>query len=167
MKIKQYPIYIVWLITLSSLLQPSYAIQIEFDYRFDTQGFFTDLVTGDPIQERRARLKQAASFYSGFTDKLTAIQPLSGNSWSVNIGHPGLLGSSVTLTNVPVADNSLRVFVGGSTSFAGVLGFAGTGWELSSTGSQSFNNNVITRGQKKTTGKNASDYATWGGKHLV
>lgn len=38
------------------------ALQIEFDYRYDTRGFFTDLATGEPLAERRALLDLAASF---------------------------------------------------------------------------------------------------------
>lgn len=164
MTIKRYVIkFLLWLAILAGFIQPVYAIQIEFDYRYDTHGFFTDLITGAAIQNRRARLEQAASFYSGFTDKLSAIHSESGNSWSVNIGHPSRLGSSVTLTDIAIAEDSIRVFVGGSTSSAGVLGFAGTGWGLTSTGSQAFQNDVETRGQQNTTGQNASDYGVWGG----
>ncbi len=148
---------------ITGLLQPAYAIQIEFDYSYDTHGFFTDQQTGSPLQERRARLEQAASFYTGFTDHLTTIQPNASNNWSVNIGHPSQLGSSISLTNIAVAENTVRVFVGGSSSSPAVLGFAGTGWGLSATGSQSFTESVLSRGQLNTMGPNASDYGLWGG----
>lgn len=155
---------VIGLITLiTGILQPAYAIQIEFDYSYDTHGFFTDQHTGAPILERRHRLEQAASFYTGFTDHFTAIQPNASNNWSVNIGHPSQLGSSVSLSNLSVAENTVRVFVGGSTSSPAVLGFAGTGWGLAATGSQSFQDSVQTRGQLNTLGQNASDYGLWGG----
>lgn len=38
------------------LATPAHALTIEFDYTHDTKGFFTDLVTGAPILERRSLL---------------------------------------------------------------------------------------------------------------
>jgi hypothetical protein len=161
--------YVIKIVTIllfgivNGLLSPAYALQINFDYSYDTGGFFTDQITGAPIFERRARLEQAASFYTGFTDNLSAIQPTSTNNWSVNIRHPSLLGSSVTLTNTGITANTIRVFVGGSSSSPGVLGFAGTGWGLTTTGSQAFQDDVVTRGQLNTVGQSATDYGIWGG----
>lgn len=140
-----------------------YAINIEFDYSYDTQGFFTDTVTEKPINVRRERLEQAASFYAGFRDNLTGIYPGSSDSWSVNVGHPSLPGSSITLTDVAIANNTIRVYVGGSTSASSVLGFAGTGWDLNTSGSQLFKDAVISRSQPNAAGKGATDYGIWGG----
>jgi len=148
---------------IAGLFQPADAIQIEFDYSYDTHGFFTNQLTGSPIQNRRARLEQAASFYTGFTDHLSPIKPSASNHWSVNIAHPSQLGSSISLTNLTVAENTLRIFVGGSSSSPAVLGFAGTGWGLSATGSQMFEDSVHSRGQLNTIGEDASDYGLWGG----
>lgn len=148
---------------IASGLTPAYALHINFDYRYDTAGFFTDQITGAPILERRARLEQAASFYSGFTDNLSAIRSTAGNNWSVNIAHPSQIGASVTLNNTVIAANSIRVFVGGSPSSPGVLGFAGIGWGITATGSQDFKDDVTSRGQPNTVGHEASDYGTWGG----
>lgn len=144
-------------------LSPAHAIQIEFDYTYDTRGFFTDLVTGAPIAERRALLDTAASFYSGFTDTLAAISPQAGDSWSVNFSHPSLAGPAVTLTNLSIPENTLRVYVGGSPSGPGVLGFAGTGNSVTATGSAEFVDAVHTRGQANATGAQATDYGIWGG----
>ncbi|PHS33168.1 MAG: PEP-CTERM sorting domain-containing protein [Methylophaga sp.] len=132
------------------------ALTIDFDYRYDTSGFFTNISTGDAITERRDALELAASFYSGFTDQLTAISSGGSNSWSVDIFNPGLLGSSVTLVNEEIAADTIKIFVGGSSSAPGVLGFAGTG-TVSATGSSEFVDSVITRGQ------NDGDYGIWGG----
>ncbi|MGQ2966045.1 PEP-CTERM sorting domain-containing protein [Methylophilus sp.] len=142
---------------------PAHALTITFDYTYDSRGFFTDLATGTPLLERRAILDQAASFYSGFTDSLTAIAPQAGDSWSVQMTHPSLAGAAVTLNNLNIAADTLRIYVGGSSSAPGVLGFANTGYNLVATGSDAFVDAVTTRGQANTTGPAATDYAVWGG----
>ncbi len=139
------------------------ALQIEFDYSYDTRGFFTDTATGAPLTERRALLTLAASFYSGFTDALAPIAPQAGDSWSVRITHPSLGGPQITLTNLTIPADTLRIYVGGSDSAPGVLGFANTGSRLSATGSTQFVQAVTTRGQSSAIGPNATDYGVWGG----
>jgi hypothetical protein len=153
------------MLAISGLLAtlPVQALTIEFDYTYDTRGFFTDLVTGDPILERRALLDEAASFYSDFTDSLTAIAPEAGDSWSVQITHPSLGGAPLTLSNLNIAADTLRIYVGGSSSAPGVLGFANTGFNLTATGSEAFVDAVATRGQENATGPTATDYGVWGG----
>jgi len=145
------------------LALPAHALTIEFDYTYDTRGFFTDLTTGTPMTERRALLEQAASFYSGFTDALTAITPQAGDSWSVQITHPSLGGPLITLSNIDIAADTLRIYVGGSNSAPGVLGFANTGFNLTASGSDTFIDAVTTRGQENTIGSTATDYGVWGG----
>lgn len=144
------------------LATPAHALTIEFDYTYDTKGFFTNLVTGAPILERRSLLDQAASFYNGFTDSLTAITPQAGDSWSVQITHPSL-GGLVTLNNIDIAADTLRIYVGGASSIPGVLGFANTGFNLKVNGSDAFVDAVTTRGQENTVGPAATDYGVWGG----
>jgi len=132
------------------------ALQIEFDYSYDTAGFFTDIGTGAAIADRRQALDLAASFYSGFTDELNPISSSGSNSWSVNIFNPSLLGSTVTLVDQVIAADTIKIFVGDSNSAPGVLGFAGSG-TVSATGTSEFVDDVITRGQ------GAGDYGVWGG----
>ncbi len=139
------------------------ALTIQFDYRYDTRGFFTDAETGEPIAERRAVLEAAAAVYAPFTDSLAAINPGEGDSWSVRFTHPSLGGPAVTLSNATVAADTLVVFVGGSPSAPGVLGFANTGHSLTASGSDEFVDSVLTRGQPNATGAAATDYGTWGG----
>ncbi len=136
------------------------ALQIEFDYRFDTRGFFTDQLTGAPIVERRQLLDVAATFYSGFTDMLNPITSGVGDSWSVSIVHPSLeggLANPVTLVDEFIPQDTIKIFVGGSPSAPGVLGFAGRGFDLMATGSSQFIQTVANRGQ---TG---DDFGVWGG----
>lgn len=139
------------------------ALVIELDYRYDTRGFFTDPDTQAPRQERRAVLEAAASLFSGFGDRLAPIAPGAGESWSVSFTHPSLAGPPVTLVDEVIPEDTLRIFVGGSPSAPGVLGFAGVGYGLEATGSPAFVDAVRTRAQPDTTGADATDFAPWGG----
>jgi hypothetical protein len=142
---------------------PAHAINIEFDYTYDTRGFFTDQLTGNPIIERRSLLETAASYYGGFTDKLAAIVPQSGDTWSVSFSHPSLAGPVLTLTDISIPEDTIRVYVGGSPSAPGVLGFSGIGTNLVATGSSGFIDSVLTRHQLNAAGPHAQDYGIWGG----
>ncbi|MEM7542151.1 MAG: PEP-CTERM sorting domain-containing protein [Pseudomonadota bacterium] len=159
------PKYLLAVIFLASLYPDSKvaALTIEFDYTYDTRGFFTDEITGAPIQNRRAILEAAGSVFSSFTDNLSAINPGAGDSWQVTITHPSLDGAPVTLVNEIIPADTLRIFVGGSPLGPGVLGFAGSGGQLSATGSSAFVDAVNTRGQGVTSGATATDTAPWGG----
>lgn len=146
-----------------AMCAPAAALEIEFDYRFDTNGFFTDLATGSPIAERRAVLEAAAGFFAPFADPLAAIDPGAGDRWRVRIVHPSLAGAAPVLDDLRVAGGAIRVFVGASASVPGVLGFATTGFALEASGSDSFVSAVTTRGQSVTAGPGARDYGPWGG----
>lgn len=150
-------------LALSALACPTQAITIQFDYSYDTRGFFTDSISGEPIAERRALLELAAGTYARFSDHLTPITPQAGDTWSVTITHPSLGGPPLTLTDLSVAADTIRVYVGGSPSAPGVLGFAGAGSNLTASGSESFVSNVLTRGQANAIGDDATDYGVWGG----
>lgn len=139
------------------------ALTIDFDYRYDTRGFFTDSVSGAPLVERRAVLEHAASFYAGFADQLTSIDSADGGTWSVSFTHPSFGGPPVTLRNEVIAANTLKVFVGGSPSAPGVLGFAGSGYALTASGSDEFVATVHGRGQSGALAAMPSDVGPWGG----
>jgi hypothetical protein len=153
---------IIWLGGMLAFA-PAHAINIEFDYTYDTRGFFTDQSTGNPIAERRSLLETAASYYSGFSDKLAAIAPQPGDTWSVSFSHPSLAGPAVTLTDISIPEDTIRVYVGGSSSAPGVLGFSGVGTNLVATGSNQFVDSVLTRQQANGTGAHAEDYGIWEG----
>ncbi|WP_446810647.1 peptidase M10A and M12B matrixin and adamalysin [Methylomonas sp. 2BW1-5-20] len=150
-------------LALPAMAFPARAITVQFDYSYDTRGFFTDSVSGEPIAERRALLELAAGTYARFSDHLTPISPQAGDTWSVTITHPSLGGPPLTLTDLSVAADTIRVYVGGSPSAPGVLGFAGTGSNLNANGSAAFVADVNSRGQTNTSGDSASDYGVWGG----
>ncbi|MGC4092014.1 MAG: hypothetical protein QM756_29850 [Polyangiaceae bacterium] len=148
---------------LCSITCTAHALTIEFDYRYDLRGFFTDLETGIARADRRAVLEHAAGFYADFSDQLSAIEPAPGASWSVRFTHPSFAGPPVTLRDEAVPANTIRIFVGGSNSAPGVLGFAGSGFDLQASGSEAFVSAVFARGQGNTRGESATDYGPWGG----
>lgn len=142
---------------------PVQALTFVFDYSHDTRGFFTDTTTGAPIEDRRRVLEAAGSAFSGFTDSLAAIAPGAGNTWSASITHPSLAGGPIRLTDLAVAADTLRIYVGGSSSAPGVLGFASSSFDITASGSAEFIDSVTTRGQANATGPAATDYGFWGG----
>ncbi len=131
------------------------AISIQFDYTYDG-GFFDD-------QQRRDRLQQAADFYTGFSDTLSAINPAAGDQWSVQFNNPSNLGTQIQEHNMSVSADILTVFVGGSAMGSGTLGFGTTGILFNVSGSTDFVDSAYTRGQHNATGFGATDYGTWGG----
>ncbi|MEM7468898.1 MAG: PEP-CTERM sorting domain-containing protein [Pseudomonadota bacterium] len=151
-------------IAATVLISNCEALVVEFDYTYDTRGFFTDEISGAPIVERREALSHAASFFTGFSDQLTGINASDpGDSWSVRIGHPSFGGANITLIDQVIAPNTIKVYVGGSPSAPGVLGLATNGAGLMTSGSTEFADTVINRGQGVTVGNDAVDFAPWGG----
>lgn len=153
---------IILLITALPLLMSSaaHALSINIDYRYDHGNFFAN-------QDRRDVLEYAASFYSGFTDALTAITPGWQDTWSARIKNPSPGYDDYafyTLDNLNIEANALTVFVGaGSAGNFPVLGQASSMAIQSATGSAEFISNLGTRGQGVTTGSGAKDYAPLGG----
>ncbi|WP_432798307.1 PEP-CTERM sorting domain-containing protein [Poriferisphaera sp. WC338] len=134
---------------------PANAIDINFDYRFDTQGMFSD-------PTRRAALEAAATVYDRFTDNLLAINPDAQNTWSLSINRPDG-GGNVTLNNLNVNAQSITVFVGGWGFHPSVLGWAGAGNITNVSGSIAWQQTIQARGQLGALDPNPTDYGVWGG----
>jgi hypothetical protein len=84
------------------------AVNILFDFRYDTSEFFTD--HPDRVTVLRTA---AADVASKFTDTLAAIPfPAAGDSWRAQFDRPSGLGEFVEITNLPVPANAVVVFVG-------------------------------------------------------
>ena len=141
---------------LLSAALPASAVDIVFDYRYDSNGFFT--------ADRRAVLDGVARLFSAnLTDTLSAIQPGTDDLFVVRIYDPvDPLNSSVVVDNLTVAANQIRIFVG-SYAFSGqTLGVGGPGFQ-SLSGSQAFINQVESRGEPGALLNPATDFAPWGG----
>ncbi|MBX3411933.1 MAG: PEP-CTERM sorting domain-containing protein [Pirellulales bacterium] len=131
------------------------AVTIHIDYTYDIQGFFDD-------PERRARMEEAAAVYSMFADALAPIAPASGDSWTARFVHPGQGGGPVLRSDLTLDEGEIRIFVGGRSFPSSVLGFASQGIATAS-GSASFVDAALHRGQLNTTGPSATDFGPWGG----
>jgi hypothetical protein len=125
------------------------AINIVYDYTYDTGNFFT--------AERRVVMEAAARlFEDAFSDSLAAITPSGSNSWSASFTNP-TTGSSVSLTNPTIPANQIRIYLGARTLTGSTVGFASTGYSWS--GTLAWGNAVQYRGQSAVS----TETAPWGG----
>lgn len=137
---------------------PAWALTVTFDYSYDTSGFFSGANTG-----RRDVLDQAAAaFSSRLTDSLTAITPGGGNTWTATFANPSGPGTTVSLSNLSVAADTIVIYVGAADLGAGVLGQGSVGG-FSSSGDASWTNTIATRGQGGAPDLNPTDFGPWGG----
>ncbi|VAW58867.1 hypothetical protein MNBD_GAMMA11-628 [hydrothermal vent metagenome] len=138
-------------VILLSAHLPASAIQIVFDYSFDTSGFFSSQLNRDVLQAAGNTLGNRLS------DNLLAITPSGRNAFTANFNAPSS-GTATSLNNYSVAENALVVFVG-SQDLGGALGLAGPGG-FDASGSAGFLDLVATRGQ---AGAPDTDFGPWGG----
>ncbi|MEO7558766.1 MAG: PEP-CTERM sorting domain-containing protein [Nitrosospira sp.] len=137
--------------------QPALAnIDIHFDYRYDSSGFFTGANSS-----RQNLLNAAAStFESRFQDNLTAITPSGSNSFDASFFQPDN-GNNTSIPNFSVAANQLVVFAG-VYNLGSTLAVGGPGG-FSSGGSTDFINNASSRGQSGALTPIKTDFGPWGG----
>lgn len=136
--------------------QGAAAVSIVFDYSYDSSGFFADAT-------RRSTLAQAGSYLgSRLSDSLTAITSQGVNSFDAVFSNP-TNSSTVTLNNYNVASNTLVVYVGAQNLGSSTLAFGGPGG-YSASGTQSFIDNVASRGQAGALATPATDFGPWGGE---
>jgi hypothetical protein len=132
-------------------------IDIQFDYSYDTSGFFSDA-------GRQSTLNTAASLLENrFADQLTAITSFGPNHFNPVFFNPGdPFGASIVNSNDSFAADVIRVYVGGYDFSGNTLGIGGPGG-YSCSGIGSFCSNAAQRGQGIVTGASAVDVAPWGG----
>lgn len=132
-------------------------IDIQFDFTYDTAGFFSNAGSTDALNAA------AAVFETRLADSLTAITSSGSNNFSTLFFNPSNpSGPDVTLGAQSVAADVIRVYVGGANLGDGVLGLGGPGG-YGCSGSVSFCSNAPSRGQGTVTGSGATDFAPWGG----
>lgn len=114
-----------------SCCAPARAINISINYQYDN-GFF-------PVgSQARAAMNAAATFYSGILqDTFSAIAtpaPYTGSNgsvatWSSTIGfaNPSMPGQPVTISNIALAADEYRIYVGATDLAPNVLGVGGAG----------------------------------------
>lgn len=144
---------------LLSISGNAQALIFNFDYSLDTSGFFT---TSPNARLARGLMDDAGNYFSSrITDNLDAITSSGPNHYDIHFFHPSSRKRHA-IKDFSIADDTLTIFVGGSTTFAhnalGEAAWGGNQW----IGTQTFANS-ISRGQDSISGKNANDFATWGG----
>jgi hypothetical protein len=141
----------------AALVSSAHAVDVVFDYSYDSVGFFT--------ADKRAVLDQVAQVFSlNLTDTLTAIVSSGSNRYDAELYNPqDPFGSTVRINDFSVAADELRVFVG-SQAFASAqtLGVGGPGF-ASISGSAGFVNSAFSRGQAGALLGEPTDFASWGG----
>ena len=122
------------------------AFTIQFDYTYDTSGFFSGANLG-----RRALLDDAASVFENdlTTGNLGAITPGGGNTWSLSFPNPST-GVNVTLNNPVVAPNAITIYVG-ARDLPGVL-IGSSSYQYSFFGNSSWVNLFQTRDSQTSFG---------------
>ncbi len=153
------PFLLVWL-TLCGVLASStssslFAITIEFDYTYDTNGFFNS-------QTRRDTLEAAADEFEIFTDSLTAITPTGQNTWTLKVHNPSNVnGAQISIVDKVINGNTVVIYLGGDDLSGNTLGSGGSGG-FSAVGLSSFFDS-LRRGQPNSSGSNATDFGSFGG----
>ena len=147
----------------SSLFQRgALALDIVFDYTYDTSNFFAST-------ESRTALDEAASFFeTTFTDDLDAITVSGPNSWSAVFVDPtnAEASSYISEVNRNIAADTLVIFVGAETRAVTNLALAAPGSYTVSAVTQEFVDAVTTRGETGMTPGTAdddTDFGVWGG----
>jgi hypothetical protein len=136
------------------------AMSLQFDYSYDHGGFFAS-------QERRFALEYAASFYTGFSDRLSAINPGNGNTWQARFKNPSPgydQYAFYTVDNLSIQADSVTIFVGASNAVGfSALGQASSMAVKTASGSEQFITDLNSRGQGLTSGDGAVDFGALGG----
>lgn len=133
--------------------QAALAIEIRFDYRYDSTGMFA-------APERRAVLDFAAQTFEVFTDQLTPISLASG-AWTAQFSHPSE-NTIVNLDGESIAANEVVIFVGAYDLEGSALarGTVGAFYNVVGDGLVEA---LQTRGQPNASGSSPTDFGRWGG----
>lgn len=151
------------------------ALEIIFDYSFDTNNFF------DPaFPERRAALEIAGQYYARFADNLTRIEPAASTGvheidpetytgpfeiWSARFFAPGT-GADTFVGGLIVPEDSVIIYAGGRNIDNGAtLGRGGSGTHFTFV-VEPWQTTLKARGQgtlSDVQGATAIDFAPWGG----
>ena len=162
-------IVVAWPVILLVLLLSTSghgAIQLEFNYNYDSLGFFG---VGTAA---RASLEAVGDFYESILlDDLLAIDSHGSNNfigkfWQPNGDHPDM---PTSISGLDIATDTIRIYVGAYDLEENTLGWAGPGW-YSVSGTPDFQINAITRGEgpiSSVEGSTATEFSPWGGSMAI
>ena len=151
-----YPIFLGALLAIS---QPTFAnIDVQFDYRYDSSGFFTGANSS-----RQNLLNAAASvFETRFKDSLTAITPSGTNSFDARFFQPDT-GTTTQIPGLNVGADQIVIFVG-AYDLGNKLAVGGPGgFSFGGTPTPDFINNASSRGEAGALAPIKTDFGPWGG----
>lgn len=132
------------------------ALDIQFDYSYDTGGFFTANPAAKNLLDTAA-----AVFETRLADTLSAIVPSGGNTWSATFFRPDT-GANTSVAGLSIATGVVKVYVGARDLAGSTLGEGGPGgWNAA--GNQAWFNTIEARGQSGALLTVPTDFATWGG----
>jgi len=143
-------------VTLLPTLGAGATINIQFDYTYDSQGFFTT------HPEAKATLELAGhTLTDRFRDTLTAIVPSGQNDWTAQPFDPGGDGQ-LSISNPTIPANTILVYAGGHVLGGSTLGIGGPGG-YGASGFQDWFDTLGARGQSGALNSPATDNGPWGG----
>lgn len=149
-----YPLVFGALLAISQTASAN--VNIVFDYRYDSSGFFTGANSS-----RQNLLNDAASvFESRFQDNLTAITSAGSNHFGASFFEPDN-GNNISIPDFSVAADQIVVFVG-AYNLGSTLAMGGNGG-FSDSGSAGFLANASSRGQPGALLPVQTDFGPWGG----
>lgn len=132
-------------------------VDIRFDYRYDSSGFFTGVNSS-----RQSILEVAASeFETRFQDHLTAVVSSGSNNFDIRFFQPDA-DKNITLQNFSVPADQIVVFVG-AHDLGRSLAIGGPGGFSSTSSSSDFLENASSRGQPGALSETETDFGPWGG----
>jgi hypothetical protein len=136
------------------------SISIEFDYSYDSSGFFSG-----PNAYRQAILQSAAdTIASQLNGPLTAIlpNPSAGHSWVVSTFNPSDSNQVLTLANLTIPANTVLIFVG-AQSMASDIGQGAPGTSAAGGSDSTWAAIVQARGHPGALANPPTDFGPWGG----
>ncbi len=163
----------LFVISLLASSQSALAFNLEFNFDYDSNNFFSDATYGT---DRTNLLNSAGSYFEGIIqDSFTAIESDDNNHFNASFFNPSAGSSNedrVTITDFSVAADTITIFVGAHNMTGATLAWAGNGgYSTGGTGNDyaTWEDNAVTRGQGDGTqssviGGNATDFALWGGQ---
>ena len=146
--------YLAYCLVVAGLLtgRVQAALHFEFDYRYDSLGFFDE-----PL--RRQAIEAAGNFVNRYVDELDALIPADGNGLLALISNPAT-GSDVLLRDEPFAAGTIKIFPAGRElpgRLAQAIEFSPLG-----TGDPAWVEQVAHRGQAGAALTPATDYGPAG-----
>lgn len=147
----------------------SAAITVQFDYTYDTTGFFAEGT------EARETLEWVGDFYGSLLDDgFTAIDSNAGNNYTIYFYRPDMDSDSSGETSISYYDvpaDTIIVYVGANDISGNALAWGGPGVSYASSSNPTWRTNAITRGEGSVndvrdpdeTHDTAVEVAIWGG----